>query len=30
MSSNYKFLNNINFPDDVRKLSQSDIKILAD
>ncbi len=30
MSNNYKFLNNINFPDDVRKLSQSDIKILAD
>ena len=30
MSSNYKFLNNINFPDDVRKLSQSEIKILAD
>ena len=30
MSSNHKFLNNINFPDDVRKLSQSDIKILAD
>ena len=30
MNNNYKFLNNINFPDDVRKLSQSDIKILAD
>ena len=30
MSINYKFLDNINFPDDVRKLSQSDIKILAD
>ena len=30
MSNNYKFLDNINFPDDVRKLSQSDIKILAD
>ena len=30
MTNNYKFLNNINFPDDVRKLSQSDIKILAD
>ncbi len=29
MSNNYKFLNNINFPDDVRRLSQSDIKILA-
>ena len=30
MSNNYKFLDNINFPEDVRKLSQSDIKILAD
>ena len=30
MNNNYKFLDNINFPDDVRKLSQSDIKILAD
>ncbi len=30
MSNNYKFLNNINFPDDIRKLSQSDLKILAD
>ncbi len=30
MSNDYKFLNNINFPDDVRKLSQSDIKILAE
>ena len=30
MSNNYKFLDNINFPDDIRKLSQSDIKILAD
>ncbi len=30
MTNNYKFLNNINFPDDVRKLSQSDIKVLAD
>ncbi len=30
MNNNYKFLNNINFPDDVRKLSQSDIKTLAD
>jgi len=30
VSNNYKFLDNINFPDDVRKLSQSDIKILAD
>ena len=30
MSNNYKFLNNVNFPDDIRKLSQSDIKVLAD
>ncbi len=30
MSDKYKFLNNINFPDDVRKLSQSEIKILAE
>ncbi len=30
MNNSHKFLNNINFPDDVRKLSQSDIKILAD
>ncbi len=30
MSSNYKFLNNVNFPSDIRKLSQSEIKVLAD
>ncbi len=30
MNNNYKFLNNINFPDDVKKLSQSDIKTLAE
>ena len=29
MSSNYKFLNNVNFPSDIRKLSQSEIKVLA-
>ncbi len=30
MKKNYKFLNDINFPDDLRKLSESDIKVLAD
>ena len=30
MSNNYKFLNNVNFPSDIRKLSQSEIKVLAD
>ena len=30
MSKNYKFLNNVNFPSDIRKLSQSEIKVLAD
>ncbi len=30
MSSNYKFLNNVNFPSDIRKLSQSEIKVLAE
>ncbi len=30
MKNNYKFLNNINFPGDIRKLSQSEIKVLAD
>ncbi len=30
MSNNYKFLNNVNFPCDIRKLSQSEIKVLAD
>ena len=27
--SNYKFLNNINFPSDIKKLSNSDLKILS-
>ena len=30
MKNNYKFLNNINFQGDIRKLSQSEIKVLAD
>ena len=30
MSNKYKFLNNVNFPSDIRKLSQSEIKVLAD
>ena len=30
MSNNYKFLKNGNFPSDSRKLSQSEIKVLAD
>ena len=30
MSSDYKFLNSVNFPSDIRKLSQSEIKVLAD
>ncbi len=30
MNNNYKFLNNVNFPSDIRKLSQSEIKVLAD
>ncbi len=30
MSSNYKFLNNVNFPSDIRKLSQSEVKVLAE
>ncbi|MDA9723393.1 1-deoxy-D-xylulose-5-phosphate synthase [Candidatus Pelagibacter sp.] len=30
MRNNYKFLNNVNFPSDIRKLSQSEIKVLAD
>ena len=29
MNKNYKFLENINFPSDIKKLSQSDLKILA-
>ena len=30
MSKEYKFLNNINFPSDIRKLSKSDLKTLAE
>ena len=30
MSEEYKFLNNINFPSDIRKLKPSELKILAD
>ena len=30
MKKNYKILNNINFPSDIKKISQSDLKILAD
>ncbi len=30
MNKQYKFLENINFPSDIRKLSESDLKILAD
>ena len=30
MSEKYKFLNNINFPSDIRKLTLSELKILAD
>ena len=30
MKNNYKFLNNINFPKDIKKLSQSELKVLAD
>ncbi len=29
MSKNYKFLENINFPSDIKKLSQAELKILA-
>ena len=29
MKKNYKFLNNINFPSDVKKLSHNELKILA-
>ena len=29
MSKNYKFLNKINFPSDIKKLSQSELKVLA-
>ena len=29
MKNNYKFLNNINFPSDIKKLSQNELKILA-
>ena len=30
MSKKYKYLNNINFPSDIKKLSQSELKFLAD
>ena len=30
MNKQYKFLENINFPSDIRKLSETDLKILAD
>ena len=30
MNKQYKFLDNINFPSDIRKLSESELKILAD
>ena len=30
MNKQYKFLDNINFPSDIRKLSESDLKILVD
>ena len=30
MSNSYKFLNNVNFPSDIRKLSQSEVKVLAE
>ena len=30
MKNNYKFLNNINFPKDIKKLSQFELKVLAD
>ena len=30
MSEKYRFLNNINFPSDIRKLKLSELKILAD
>ena len=29
MKNNYKFLNNINFPSDIKKLSQSELKVLT-
>jgi len=29
MKKNYMFLNNINFPKDIKKLSQKELKILA-
>ena len=29
MKNNYKFLNNINFPSDIKKLSQNELKTLA-
>ena len=30
MKNKYKFLNNINFPKDIKKLSQFELKVLAD
>ena len=30
MSKNYKFLNNINFPSDLRKLSENDLQKVSD
>ena len=30
MNKKYKFLDDINFPSDVRKLSETDLKLLAD
>ena len=29
MSKNYKVLNNINFPSDIKKLSHTELKVLA-
>ena len=29
MNNKYKYLQNINFPSDIKKLSQSELKILA-
>ena len=29
MKKNYKFLNNINFPSDIKKLSQNELKTLS-
>ena len=30
MKNNYKFLNNVNFPKDIKKLSEFELKVLAD